>query len=419
MKRYLIAAAALIAVSGIAAGQDFDRDFENRTLRLDYIFSGDAESQAIHFQEAFVTDGWAGRRTHLAAPLLEGCGQVEVYDGVTGARIYAQSFATLFQEWQATREATLVDRAFENCIQVPFPRRSVEVRVTLRDFHGLTTAELVHIIDPRDILIRPLEDGTTPFKYLHRGGDPAACIDIAILAEGYTAKERAKFYRDAARAAKALLSHEPFASMPERFNIVAVAAVSEDSGVSVPHEHEWRHTVASSQFDTFYSERYLTTQQVKAVYDALVCVPFEQVIVLANTSTYGGGGIYNSITLVASDHPSLDRVVVHEFGHAFAGLGDEYYYDDQYASHYPADTEPWEPNLTTLVHFEDKWEDLLDTPGVGVFEGGGYQSKGVYRPAEDCRMKTNSYPDFCPVCTRAIVRMVEYCTSVPGRPADK
>ena len=223
----------------------------------------------------------------------------------------------------------------------------------------------------------------------------------------------------------------------------AVFAPSAESGVSVPHDKHWRNTVASSHFDTFYTARYLTTSAIWAVWDSIGTVPFEQVIVLANTSLYGGGGIYNSITIMNSGHPTFAPVLVHEFGHAFGGLADEYFYDDQFGTMYPADTEPWEPNLTTLVDFGSKWADLLPegtpvpTPvddlekrdvrlrwklfsqkqkdllnrKVGVYEGGGYTSKGVYRPVQECRMKINECERFCPVCERALVDMIDYYTS--------
>ena len=154
-------------------------------------------------------------------------------------------------------------------------------------------------------------------------------------------------------------------------------------------------------------------------------VPYEHIVILANTENYGGGGIYNSYLMSAAHNEKTRPVVVHEFGHSFAGLADEYYYDDQYETQYPADTEPWEPNLTTLVDFDRKWKDMLPRgtkiptkpskknlyTEVGVYEGGGYQSKGVYRPAQECRMKINEAPVFCPVCERAILRVINYYTS--------
>ena len=151
-------------------------------------------------------------------------------------------------------------------------------------------------------------------------------------------------------------------------------------------------------------------------------IPYEHIIILANTDVYGGGGIYNSYTQTTAHHPMFKPVVVHEFGHSFGGLADEYFYDDDVMTDtYPLDVEPWEQNISTRVNFASKWKDMLPsgtpilTPiaekkkyPVGVYEGGGYSAKGIYRPAYDCRMKTNEYPEFCPVCQRAIRRMIEF-----------
>jgi hypothetical protein len=230
------------------------------------------------------------------------------------------------------------------------------------------------------------------------------------------------FYQDAQRTCESLFSYEPFRSMKGKFNIVAVASPSTDSGVSVPRENLWKETAVHSHFDTFYSDRYLTTSRVKSIHNALAGIPYEHIIILANTDVYGGGGIYNSYTLTTAHHPMFKPVVVHEFGHSFGGLADEYFYeDDVMTDTYPLDVEPWEQNISTQVNFASKWKDMLPlgtpipTPiaerkkyPVGVYEGGGYSAKGIYRPAYDCRMKTNGYPEFCPVCQRAIRRMIEF-----------
>ena len=255
-----------------------------------------------------------------------------------------------------------------------------------------------------------------------QSGNEKDCIDVAILAEGYTEKEMDIFYQDAQRTCESLFSYEPFRSMKGKFNIVAVASPSTDSGVSVPRKNQWKQTAVHSHFDTFYSDRYLTTSRVKSVHNALAGIPYEHIIILANTDVYGGGGIYNSYTLTTAHHPMFKPVVVHEFGHSFGGLADEYFYDnDVMTDTYPLDVEPWEQNISTRVNFASKWKDMLPSGApiptpiaekkkypVGVYEGGGYSAKGIYRPAYDCRMKTNEYPEFCPVCQRAIRRMIEF-----------
>ena len=442
MIRRLFLAAALLAVCVGLRAQDFDRDFENATLRLDYVFCGDSAHQAIYFQQALRTSEWAGRRSNLAAPLLEGNGQIRVLDPESGECLYANSFSTLFQEWQVEEEATRVQKAFENCFQVPYPKRPVDIELFLFDTHRNRTSYLKHRIDPSDILIRKVADNGYSSSVMWQGGPLDETIDIVVVSEGYAATEKAKFYRDAERVAQALFRHEPFASFRNEFSLRTVFAPSRASGVSVPRLGIWKDTPMDSHFDTFYTDRYLTTSAQQKVYDLIGTVPFEHIVVMVNTGIYGGGGIYNSLTIMNSDDSAFNAVMVHEFGHAFGGLADEYAYGDQAETPYPADTEPWEPNITTLYDFAAKWQDLLPvgtpvpTPlddldkqdvrriwntftneqkeilnlKLGVYEGAGYQTQGVYRPVQECRMRMNECEEFCPVCTRAIIRMIDYYT---------
>ena len=382
---------------------------QDKTLRVDYIFTGSDKDCDIAVAELLSLDGWYGRRTNLKDVPLRGNGQLTMTDKATGDTLYRMSFCTLFQEWQATEEATRVRKSFENVFLVPMPAAEAEITVQLYDFHENVAASLTHPVDPKDILIRPV-GGRPVTRYLLESGDPKEKIDIAILAEGYTEGEMDIFFKDAGIAVENLLRHEPFKSLKDRLNIVAVAAPSADSGVSVPREGVWKRTAVDSHFDTFYSDRYLTTLHLAKMHDALAGVPYEHIIILANTDTYGGGGIYNSYTLTTAHHKLFGPVVVHEFGHSFGGLTDEYAYDDQYVEYYYPGIEPWEQNITNKTNFEMKWKDLYDQGVVGLVEGGGYQTKGVWRACEDCRMRTNTAAEFCPVCQRAIERMIRFHT---------
>lgn len=395
-----------------------------RTLRVDYDFSGNAREQRISLAELCSFKGWAGRQTHLDTTLLRGNGDIVMKDLHTGRTLYKQSFSTLFQEWLTTEEATKVDRSFENTFLLPMPTDSAMVTVRLFGRDNKVATQLSHVVAPTDILIRSLDRAPVPpHRYLHKSGDSREKIDVAIVAEGYTAEQRENFYADAQVAVNSILSHEPFKQYADRFNFVAVAAESADSDVSIPKEGIWRNTALSSHFSTFYSDRYLTTLHQRDLHNLLAGIPYEHIIILANTYTYGGGGIFNAYTLTTTHHTAFRPVVVHEFGHSFAGLADEYYYDDQYENFYSSDVEPWEQNLTTLCHFADKWQDMLPkntpipTPSnpkkpnrIGVYEGGGYMSKGVYRGFQDCRMKTNECKEFCPVCQRAISNLIKFYT---------
>lgn len=397
----------------------------SRTLRVDYQFEGDAHHQSISLMELSSFKGWAGRTHHMNQVPVRGNGDITLCDARTDSVIYRQSFSTLFQEWLTTEEATRVRRSFENVFLLPMPTDSAYV--TVRLFSDKPRAQDVHLrhkVDPKDILIRRLDHMPVPeYKYLHRSGPSEEKIDVAILAEGYTEAEMPQFYQHAREAVDAILSHEPFHEMADRFNFVAVGTPSADSDVSIPLEGLWRNTAVSSHFSTFYSDRYLTTLHQRDMHNLLAGIPYEHIIILANTHTYGGGGIYNAYMLTTTHHAAFHPVVVHEFGHSFAGLADEYYYDDQYENYYSSASEPWEQNLTTLKDFDSKWKDMLpaSTPvptppdvkhmdRIGVYEGGGYMSHGVYRAFQDCRMKTNECKAFCPVCQRAIKRVIDFYT---------
>ena len=424
----------MLALATTAGAQTFDEYFEDNTLRLDYVLGGDSSAQYIQL---------CRRRNRLAETYLLGNAQINVFDSESGRLIYVHTFSTLFQEWLNETEATQMKRAFEASYNIPFPKRPIDIRVTLTNNHNKICAMLTHHVDPSDILIRPIGDNGIPYKYIEKNGDVSECVDIAIVAEGYTATEMDKFYKDCQRAADAIFSHEPFKSMRNRFNVVAVGAVSNESGPSEPGKGIWHDTVLRSHYDTFYSDRYLTTSAVHKLFDLLSGVPFEHIIVLINTPRYGGGGIYNQWMCSSSDHATFKQVLVHEFGHSYAGLADEYNYGDNHVEWYPADTEPWEPNITTLKDFDKKWKDLVPpgtpiptttnnnqqtsrpantqqggtredlnkkTQRVGVFEGAGYMARGAYRPAELCRMNVNEVEDFCPVCTRAIIGITDFYT---------
>lgn len=381
---------------------------QERTLRVNYTFSGNSRESHIYLDDLNVIDGWAGRRVNMKDLYLEGNGQIMMTDAQTGDTLYRNAFSTLFQEWQNTEEATKVDRSFENVYLLPMPTAKAVVEVKLTDNYNKVVATLRHTVDPEDILIRRIGQNPPKRKYLHQGGSTEQCIDVVIVPEGYTADEMDLFYKDAGIAVNSLLSHEPFKTMQDRFNIIAVELASKDGTVSVPLQGLWTETALSSHFSTFYSDRYLTTLRLRQLHDKLAGVPYEHIIILANTDVYGGGGIFNSYTLTTSHHAQFAPVVVHEFGHSFGGLADEYFYDDQYEQYYNSETEPWEPNITTKVDFDSKWKDKV--PGAGLYEGGGYMSKGVWRGFFDCRMKTNSYPEFCKVCQRSLEQIIRFYT---------
>lgn len=382
------------------------------TLRIDYVLSGsqDPADVRISFARLCAYDGWHGRTTSLDSLVLPAAADITLMSAITGDTLYRMPFSTLFQEWLASDDCS-GPRAMEGSALVPMPRMPVRVVINLRDRYHKVIAHAARDIDPSDILIRHCPGGTLPAKPIFTGSAPSVNkIRVAIIAEGYAAEDMDQFHDYATRASSAILGTEPFTSAAQYFDFVAIETPSRQSGVSVPANGNWLDTAFGSHFSTFYSDRYLTVPAVWRVYDAMADAGCHHAIILANTDEYGGGGIFNLYTVTAAGHRLFENVVVHEFGHSFAGLADEYYYDDDdYAvDTYPDGVEPWERNITTQINFTGKWE-TLDEPRL--IEGGGYRSHGVWRSAPDCRMHSNDTLHFCPACTLAISRMIGFYTN--------
>lgn len=417
--------AMLLAPSTIQA-QNFDDYFVDKTLRVDYTFAGNKKTQMIAVDQLNVMPRWYGKHQRLAELPVEGNGQITVRDHRTGKVIYRNSFSTLFQEWLSYPESEKNTQSFENVFLVPMPKDTVDINVDLRNNRREVMTSLTHQVAPTDILIHQMGNQPTPYETLQQAADTTKCIHIAYVAEGYTEAEMPVFLKDAKEATEAIFAHEPFKSMRGRFNIVAVKSPSQESGPSIPSKGIWHKTALSSHFDTFYSDRYLTTLHLKDLHNWLAGTPYEHIIVLVNSDKYGGGGILNSYNLTTCHQQWFKPVVVHEFGHSFAGLADEYAYESEQIPMYPHDVEPWEKNITTLADFHGKWENMIKkgtkvpTPlsknekvaktKVGVFEGAGYSPKGVYRGVQDCRMRINETPEFCSVCQDALKQIIDFYT---------
>lgn len=436
----ILTATLMASVSMGLCASDFNINFCDSTLRVDYIFGGGPDGVKIMLDSQSKQPGWAGRRSRLIDVPVAGNGTIVVSDPLTGDTLYRNSFSSLFQEWLCTPEANEKNMAFENSFLMPLPQKDADITVSLRNTRQNEIARFTHRYRKDDVLVALRGQNPVTHKYIHKGGDSSEAIDIAILAEGYRMEEMDSFLSKATTIANEILSYEPFSSNKDKFNVVAVMTPSNDSGVSIPLKGEWKDTAFESHFSTFYSSRYLTTPRVWKLHKALEGIPYEHVLVLVNTPAYGGGGIYNNYQIATSDHQLTLPVAVHEFGHSFAGLADEYFYTEDEGEQYPLDIEPWEQNITTMVDFDSKWKDML-TPGVqvptpwtdkggnradrmkraaeedrgeivvGVFEGGGYKAKGVFRPVETCRMRDNHNPTFCPVCERAIRRVIDFYTA--------
>ena len=425
MKKLMsFAAAIIVCVAAFAQNVQYETYFTPHRLRVDLTFAGDASYQKI-FLEGLTKEGaWSGSKTNLIDPFRYGEYFMEVQTPA-GEAIYSKGFNTLFQEWRTTADALTTPQAFCSSYTIPFPKEKVVLKVFERvKATGLHNEIFSVTIDPADKLISHEVANDFKVSRIMYNGDPANKVDLLFIAEGYTAQQMEKFLADARRFADYMFTMAPYNRHKEDFNIWAVESISEESGTDIPHEGVWKKTVANSNFYTFRSDRYLTAQNQKTICQIATAAPYDALYVIVNNEKYGGGGIYNFYGLSASDCPWALEVFVHEFGHSFAGLGDEYYDSStSYEEFYNIKIEPWEPNITTLVEFDKKWKDMLpagtavpaapladkrDNTTLGVYEGGGYMAKGIYRPVMDCRMKTNQAHGFCPVCQRAIEKMIEY-----------
>lgn len=407
---------------GIAAQAQFKDHFRNKTLRIDYIHSGSAETEHYAFDTLYAEKYWGGSKTNLIDAFDYGNYKFEVYDAATNELLYSRGYSSLFREYQATPEADSVSRAFEETVVFPYPKNAVNVVFYSRNKDLSWDKEFIQPVDPGTRKIRNNKQKKFRKSKVHYAGKPNVKLDIVIIAEGYAAGEMDKFEQDCERFKGYILEAEPYRSNQDKINIWAVRSISEESGTDLPGEDIFRNTIVGTNFYTFGSERYLTTKEMQHVRDVAANAPYDQIFILVNHEKYGGGGIYNFYSLGTSDNPAGDFLFQHEFGHAFAGLGDEYYSSEvAVEDFYPLDVEPWEPNLTTLIDFGSKWENMVSrltpvpTPAteeyentVGVYEGGGYVASGVFRPYIDCTMKSVKYDAFCPVCKRAIQQMIDF-----------
>jgi hypothetical protein len=406
------------------SGSDFDQYFTGETLRIDVIHSGTSAEEEIAFRRAVSEGVWGGPRRNLVPPDNAGEYVLEIRDQSSGKIVFRRGFSTLFGEWQTTVGPEAPRRAFEETYEVPFPRNEVRISVALRGKGRENRTLFETSLDPRTIGRRGVSQASARVYDLAVNGSPADKVDIVILGDGYPAESAEKFVGDCRHIVAEFFSVEPFASMRDRFNVRAVHVPSADPGVDEPRKGLLRDTAFGMSFDTFGSERYCMTEDVWAIHDAAAAVPHDAILLMANTSRYGGGAIFNLYTAFASDNEYDDYLCVHEFGHGFAGLADEYYTSEvSYNEFYPRGVEPWEANITALLDGPHvKWEDLIEpgtpvpTPAdderyrgkTGAFEGAGYAAKGLYRPAVDCRMFSKANREFCPVCKRAIVDAITY-----------
>jgi hypothetical protein len=465
----LLAIAIFGATQPATAPLSFDR-----TMRVDYFHTGGPKSGETFSLDRVVNDGaWGGSRTQLIDRTDLGKYLFQVHEKATGELLYSRGFASVYGEWETTAEARQIHRTFHESLRFPWPTRPV--RVTLQErqpdnsFSTVWTTE----IDPASRFVNsaaPPPAGERLWT-LFENGDASEKVDILVISEGYTEADLPKFHADAKRLVNALFAEEPFRSRRSDFNVRGLDLPSPQSGVNRPNAGVFRRTPISAEYNIFDSERYVLTLDNRALRDAAAAAPYEFIEILVNERTYGGGGIFNDQATASVDSAFSEYVFIHEFGHHFAALADEYYTSDvAYETGAVVKQEPWEPNVTALRDTARlKWRDLLTprtplpTPwdkatfeqhsreiqerrrairqrnapeeemdalfreqryweekflnaqkysgAVGAFEGAMYEARGLYRPEVDCIMFTRNPVGFCRVCRRAIERIVDLYSS--------
>ena len=468
-RRVTLGVLLLAALPGsLIAQASFDGHFTDKTMRVDYFHTGGQGTEIVSLDRV-VSDGpWAGSVTQLIDDTNLGKYLFEVRDRASGTLLYSRGFASIYGEWETTGEATTMHRTFHESVRFPWPHEPVDVVLMKRDAEHRFVEFARLGVDPADRQVNPADLAPigTPWVLMEHG--PAhQKVDLVLLGEGYAEDELAQFHDDARRLVDRLFAYEPFKSRRDDFNVRAIDLPAAESGISRPHGGKYRRNPVATQYSIFDSERYVLTFDNRTFRDVLSAVPYEFVVILVNEKQYGGGGIYNLQATAAVGSAFADYLFIHEFGHHFANLADEYYtspvaYETGAVDH----VEPWEPNVTALHDASHlKWGDLvhadvpiptiwekerfeahardiqarrkvlIDTQApeeefdalfreqqalelemlgsmeyagrVGAFEGASYEPRGLYRPEIDCIMFSRNMVRFCAVCRRAIERIID------------
>ena len=354
-----------ISVTGQSI-ETFNKYFIDETMRIDYFHIGDAKEEFITLDQIYKYGIWAGSRKNLIDNLNLGRYCVKIYDAASNELIYSKGFDSYFGEYKTSTEGIEgIKKTFHESAIIPFPKNKIIFSMERRDEKQMLFEFLRREIDPNDIMIirDEVKDKMVKVYNADSNGDPHNRADIVILGEGYTLDEKNKFEKDLKYFTDVFFGLEPYKSNQDKFNIHGVYKPSEDSGIDEPPANLFENTILSCTFNSMGSERYILTEDNKAVRDLAAHVPYDAIYIMVNHARYGGGGIYNFFCTFTTDNQFKDYLFLHEFGHSFSGLADEYYTSDvQYNDFYPVGLEPLEPNVTALTDpMNIKWKEHLTT----------------------------------------------------------
>ena len=462
---------ALLALA--AQGQAQAQAQSPATIRVDYTHSGNALDDQYALERVVVEPlPWPGSLTQNLDNTDRGQNKVEVVDAVTGDLLYSRGFSTIFGEWRTTVEASKMNRAFQESVRFPKPSRPVKVRILRRDERNqFSVAWSVEVDTDAPDVVRLQEAAPAKPIPIRVNGPSSAKVDLLVMGDGYTAGEMKKFEADVRRLADYMFTVSPFKERASDFNVWALAVPTAQSGVSRPSTGVHRASKLGTRYDIFGSERYVLTLDNRALRDIAQHAPYEFIEILVNNETYGGGGIFGQFSTAAAGNDWANYLFVHEFGHHFAGLADEYYTSPVAYAAAVGRMEPWEPNVTALrdparlkwkkhlkpgIALPTAWpkaayeensrayqkrraalraanrpesemsalfrEDLQYTAklfdkekhrhDIGAFEGANYESTGFYRSEMQCLMFDRS-ERLCKVCNEAVSAIIDLYSTPP------
>ena len=395
MKKSLCLLWLLLPALALAqANVDFGKYFVDRTMRIDLFHTGDAREEMFTVDRVIAEGPWAGNPRQPLTPFELGRYLLRVSDAASGALVYSKGFDSYFGEYKTTEPGVNgIKKTFAESLLIPFPKSKVRVELLLRDRANEPRPVFSREIDPADMfIVREKPSGHVEAIEVLKSGPPADKVDLVILGEGYTGVEKDKFQKDLARFCATLFGQEPYRTYQDRFNVTGLFCRSAESGCDEPGYGSFKGTALGASFDSFGSERYMLTDDNRAWRDVAGRVPYDAVMIMVNSPRYGGGGIYNLYCTFTSDNQWQQYLCLHEFGHSFSGLADEYYTSAvAYNEFYPAGIEPLEPNITALLDPQNlKWQDLVTkkTAVPTLWEKAAYEAmEKVYQKK---RQETNA-----------------------------
>lgn len=370
MKTLKIITAFILPFVLHAQSISFNKYFNDQTMRIDYFHIGDAVTEIVTIDFIYQYGTWAGSTKNLIDNFNNGAYYHKIYDLNSGELIYSKGFDSYFKEYQTTEVAVNgAKRSFHESAIIPYPKNRIRFAIEKRDKQNILNEIFSTEIDPADLYIikDPVKDKSVKVFNGFNSGNPHNKVDIAIIGDGYTINEEKKFEEDLKRFTTVLLSNEPYKTYKDRFNIYGVFKASEESGIDEPGANVYKNTVINSTYYSMGSERYILTEDNKSLRDLASHVPYDAIYIIVNASRYGGGGLYNTYCTFVADNQFCDYLFLHEFGHSFAGLADEYYTSETaYNDMYPAGLEPVEPNITRLLDKDNlKWKHAV-TVGIEI-----------------------------------------------------